>query len=306
MNNANSIGSIDGGSDENDVHSFSESNINYSGRQESNNNAFDLIERKMKSFKMNNELDKVKGLLELKQLLSQENESKKKLIPQPQFDLNQLNVSDLEDCLKILTNNINTNKEKINILKSKNGSVESEDETLLNKNRHSTLSSLDDEFKKSLNELESKFIEFERQTGKTSQSNQVFSGQKMRSQSNLNMSNSSYTLSLIKMISRLIDYLKETQLELDHEKKKQSESNKQLDIHRKLIDGLTTEILCVKEQNEKILNEFANQQAKMESEIEQYRTELEQFKVILINLNFTLIFIITDAECIAKFINLFY
>ena len=68
--------------------------------------------------------------------------------------------------------------------------------------------------------------------------------------------------------------MRETQLELNHEKLKQTESNKQLDIHRKLIDGLTTEILCVKEQNEKIINEFASNQAKME-------TELEQLKVVL-------------------------
>jgi len=273
LNNANSIGSIDGGSDENDGQSSSDNNLNNSGQQDQEQNAFDLIERKMKNFKMNNELDKVKSLLELKQLLAKENESKKKPA-QPQFDLNQLNVSDLEDCLKILTNNINTNKEKINILKTKNAPAESDEEILLSKNRHSTLSSLDDEFKKSLSDLESKFIEFERQTGKSSQNSQMLNGQRMRTQNQSNSSNSSYTLSLIKMISRLIDYLKETQLELNHEKLKQTESNKQLDIHRKLIDGLTTEILCVKEQNEKIVNEFASNQAKME-------TELEQLKVIL-------------------------
>ncbi len=263
LNNANSIGSIDGGSDENDGQSSSDNNLNNSGQQDQVQNAFDLIERKMKNFKMNNELDKVKSLLELKQLLAKENESKKKPA-QPQFDLNQLNVSDLEDCLKILTNNINTNKEKINILKTKNAPAESDEEILLSKNRHSTLSSLDDEFKKSLSDLESKFIEFERQTGKSSQNSQMLNGQRMRTQNQSNSSNSSYTLSLIKMISRLIDYLKETQLELNHEKLKQTESNKQLDIHRKLIDGLTTEILCVKEQNEKIVNEFASNQAKME------------------------------------------
>jgi hypothetical protein len=278
LNNANSIGSIDGGSDENDGQSLSDNNLNNSGQQDQEQNAFDLIERKMKNFKMNNELDKVKSLLELKQLLAKENENKKKPA-QPQFDLNQLNVSDLEDCLKILTNNINTNKEKINILKTKNAPAESDEEIHLNKNRHSTLSSLDDEFKKSLSDLESKFIEFERQTGKSSHNGQLVNGQRMRTQNQSNSSNSSYTLSLINMISRLIDYLRETQLELNHEKLKQTESNKQLDIHRKLIDGLTTEILCVKEQNEKIINEFANNQAKME-------TELEQLKVILFYMYF--------------------
>ena len=89
LNNANSIGSIDGGSDENDGQSSSDNNLNNSGQQDQEQNAFDLIERKMKNFKMNNELDKVKSLLELKQLLAKENESKKKPA-QPQFDLNQL------------------------------------------------------------------------------------------------------------------------------------------------------------------------------------------------------------------------
>ena len=281
LNNANSIGSIDGiGSDENDVHS-SDNNLNNSGRQESE---YDLIDKRMKNLKVNNDLDKVKSLLELKQMLESEKRRKTTTAAaasaQPQFDLNQLNVSDLEDCLKILSNNINSNKEKINNLKTKSASAESEEDNSVARHRHSSaLLSLDDEIKRSLGDLDTKFNDFEKQTGKQNQKTRSHQHQQAIQ---TNSTSSSYTLLLIKMIARLIDYLKETQLELNHEKLKQTESNKQLDIHRKLIDGLTTEILCVKDQNEKLSDQneklikaFANQQAK----VDKMEIEIEQIKV---------------------------
>ena len=51
---------------------------------------------------------------------------------------------------------------------------------------------------------------------------------------------SSYTISLVNVVSSLIQHLKQTTLELQTEKQKFTECAKQLDIHRKLIDGLTT------------------------------------------------------------------
>ena len=54
-----------------------------------------------------------------------------------------------------------------------------------------------------------------------------------------------------------------------------SESNKQLDI-RKLIDGLTNEILAVREQNEKVLTDYKNQQTRFESDLEQIKDLLRE------------------------------
>lgn len=73
------------------------------------------------------------------------------------------------------------------------------------------------------------------------------------------------------MVSNLLDYLRETISELSYEKMKQNELNKQLDIHRKLIDGLTTEIIIVKEQNQKILSDYVCQSAKTEAELDQIK-----------------------------------
>lgn len=84
-------------------------------------------------------------------------------------------------------------------------------------------------------------------------------------------SSSSYTLVLIKIVSTLCDYVRDACNELNYEKLKQAELNKQLDIHRKLIDGLTNEIMCVKEQNQKIINDYVNQNAKIEAEFDQIK-----------------------------------
>jgi hypothetical protein len=140
-------------------------------------------------------------------------------------ELNPFTGNDLQDCLKILS----SKKRAQNV-------------------------DLDDQLKRSLNELESKF------------------------NSKLNIQSppkcESYTLSLIQMMSHLADRLNETRDQLDHEKSKQAESIKQLDIHRKLIDGLTNEIIAVKEQNKRIKDDSVFQHAKMQSELEQIKNIL--------------------------------
>ena len=250
---------------------------------------------KLKQAKSSGDFGKYRQLLELKQQLI----NKK---------LNSLSVSntqtqrqpnELDECIKILTeqqetsarpsnsnDHSNNDTEKINRLKSliKNyaSSVNLEDESNCKENcsilrgfKQPSLSNLNDEFKKALTDLENKFYEFEKGVGKKKPSDcSVF-------KSILNGSNSgSSTLTLIKIISTLLDYQKDALQEINFEKLKSQEATKQLDIHRKLIDGLTNEILCVKEQNEKINSVYINhitQQAKLEA-------ELDQVKIILKNL----------------------
>lgn len=147
------------------------------------------------------------------------------------------------------------------------------------------MSNVNDEFTRAMNELERKFNEFDRvvnevtnshgrmisSIGKSSQ----FSNVQKPTTANTTTS-TSYTLSLIRMVSNLLDYLRDVISELNCEKIKQAEMNKQLDIHRKLIDGLTTEIIIVKEQNQKIMNDYIEQNANIQA-------ELDQIKVIILN-----------------------
>lgn len=223
-------------------------------------------------------------------------------------NINDLDINDLEECLRLLIKSKtnapeqtppNQNKkiinsvndtEKINRLKSsffgqENDNNKSSDEiSLLNSNQSnnskqppSSLSGLNDEFKKALFELENKLNDFERHLGKQTNADGLIK------RANLNQSkqpsySSSYTLTLIQIVSNLLDYLRDAVIELNYEKLKQVESNKQLGIHRKLIDGLTTEVLTVKEQNEKIINEFMSQNAKIVSEMDQIKVFFNSFK----------------------------
>jgi hypothetical protein len=127
-----------------------------------------------------------------------------------------------------------------------------------------------------------KMDEFDRQPNKQSNLNVTGFNSKQTIAKNKSSpsTSSTYTLSIIQIIAKLVDHLKETSNELNHEKLKHAESHKQLDIHRKLIDGLTHEILYVKEQNEKILNEYINQQAKLEAELDQIKLILRSFQYI--------------------------
>ena len=131
------------------------------------------------------------------------------------------------------------------------------------------MSNFNEEFTKAFSDIESKFNEFDRAVN---QMNGKHRTQHIAQQSTSNpSSSSSCTLSLIRMVSNLLDYLRDVISDLTYEKSKQVELNKQLDIHRKLIDGLTTEIIMVKEQNQKILNDYVNQNAKIEAELDQIK-----------------------------------
>lgn len=136
------------------------------------------------------------------------------------------------------------------------------------------MSNLNDEFKRALGELENKFSEFEQSVNRLGgrfQANQSAIKSSLQLTSSSATTSSTYTLSLIKMISNLLDYLRETISELNYEKLKQTELSKQLDIHRKIIDGLTTEVIIVKEQNQKILGDHVCHTAKIEAELDQIK-----------------------------------
>ena len=264
----------------------------------------EILNLKIKQAKLNEDLEKYRELLELKQKLIEKklsstlfNGNKRNKNP-----INELDINDFEETLnnnkdRTSNNFKQTNDiDKLNRLKNlinnyaKNLNLEKEDsdeqpaEQSMTQNRsffkHQSLNSLNDEFRKALGDLEMKMIEFEREMSRlngdkqnsSNKSNQwKFSSMPSSSSSS---NSSSYTLTLIKILSTLIDHFKEMSLEVNYEKLKQAEANKQLDIHRKLIDGLTTEILCVKEQNEKIITEYAGQQAKIESELDQIKVNL--------------------------------
>jgi hypothetical protein len=234
--------------------------------QTTDNRRFNLIDEKLKQLKLSNDLDKYKQLSDLKNKLIEEQMAKNVNQKNQNYD-----VKELKEMLKTITNHLDTNE-----------NIENNEELALvatrgsHKNaKSSTLMNLNDELDKALLDLEHKLIDFESLTGKNNQQKNF-----MRQNSNKSISNGltssssgSYTLSLIQVVSNLLDYLKETAVELNYEKIKQVELNKQLDIHRKLIDGLTTEILCVKEQNEKIANDYVNQNAKLEAELNQIKVK---------------------------------
>jgi hypothetical protein len=86
------------------------------------------------------------------------------------------------------------------------------------------------DFKKVLEDLEIQLIEYEEQCGRQ------ISAQRISKYETY----SSYTISLVSVVSALLQHLKQTTFELNYEKQKLVETTKQVDIHRKLIDGLTT------------------------------------------------------------------
>ena len=181
------------------------------------------------------------------------------------------NKNELDECLKLLTNKSEPNDtEKINRLKSliKNYAQNQDENKQEEPKNQSLITNINDEFKRNLNELENKIIQFENESGK----------QSFRKYSSIgkHLTNSTCTQTLIKIVSVLLDYLKEMFNELNYEKLVHSESNKQLDIHRKLIDGLTNEILAVREQNEKVLTDYKNQQTRFESDLEQIKDLLRE------------------------------
>jgi hypothetical protein len=242
------------------------------------NKSNNILDEKLKKLKNSNDIEKYKQLLELKQKIL---ESTLQTAVNPnnnrptnkngshlpsQLDTTELNLNDLEECLRILTSNnndINQNKNK------KKDKTEDDIDNSINSTSHNKNPTPINTFKmfeNALNDLENKLIDFEKSNGKQ---NVNYTSSKNNSLSFNNTS--TYTLTLIKIISHLIDHIKDTAVELNHEKLRTAELNKQLDIHRKLIDGLTIEVIGVKDQNKKLLNGFINQQAKLEAEMEQMK-----------------------------------
>ncbi|CAF0822130.1 unnamed protein product [Brachionus calyciflorus] len=189
-----------------------------------------------------------------------------------------LSLKDLKQVLNNFTKSNNEEKNSSNAIKNdrcqeRKDTIQDDTTLELDKNTSLSLSSFNDELKKALANLENKINDFEKHIGKHKNADSLI---KKSSTNNVNkLGSSSYTLTLIQIVSNLIDYLRDAVIELNYEKLKQAESCKQLDIHRKLIDGLTTEVLIVKEQNEKITNNFMAQNAKISAEMDQIKLFLK-------------------------------
>lgn len=178
-----------------------------------------------------------------------------------------INLKDLQQVVDNLAQNYDKKVKEPTDLSVEREKEKNMDEISENKNQNSSLSNFNDELKKALSDLENKLNDFENHIGKQKNANSVIK----KSGLHLTKNSSSYTIQLIQIVSNLIDYLRDSVIELNYEKLKQAESSKQLDIHRKLIDGLTTEVLIVKEQNEKIVNNFMAQNAKLAAEMDQIK-----------------------------------
>ncbi len=255
------------------------------------NKSNNILEEKLKKLKNSNDLEKYRQLLELKQKMLESTlqtavktnnnidkaTNRKSQSLSSQLDTTELNLNDLEECLRILTSNNNENSQNKNKQKNK---IEEDNNNSLNftgQNKNSTTINSFKLFENALTDLENKLIDFEKLTGKQT-ANYTTSKQNSLSFNNT----STYTLTLIKIISHLIDHIKETAVELNYEKLRTVELNKQLEIHRKLIDGLTNEVLGVKDQNKKLLNGFINQQAKLEAEMEQIKVFFLFFGIFIL------------------------
>ncbi len=188
---------------------------------------------KLKEAKQNEDFIKYRQLLELKQELIN------KKLNSPSLNKIRDHIEQQQKNEK-RTENIDNDKEKINRLKELIKQLENTKQTPLVESNKSVLSNLNDEFKRAMTDLENKMFEFEKEVGHKKNSEcMIF---KSLLDSGSCGSQSSYTLSLIRTVSCLLDYLKDNVKELNHEKLKNQETNKQLDIHRKLIDGLTNEV----------------------------------------------------------------
>ena len=208
---------------------------------------FNLLSEKLNQLKASNDLEKYNQLAELKKRLLEEQRQESEQRQQRNFNAEiksatNVNVSELQEMLRVISAHLNENEL---------GSEKEPLNTNMNpcSNSRPSLTSLNEELKRALTELDQKLVDFESLVGRQQRN----SGLILKKSNSSHSHSSSCTLSLIQTVSRLLDYVREVTVELNYEKLKQSEMNKQLDIHRKLIDGLTTEILCVREQNEKIV-----------------------------------------------------
>jgi hypothetical protein len=252
VNNANNLSN----------NASSEDGLVHNEHQNIKDKEFNLINEKLKQLKLNNDMDKYNQLLELKKRLADDERSshQQQNLRLPDTK-SKIDLNELKGLLKMITNHLNEGEEK----KVKGAGNQSHlDETSLFNGQRSTLSSLNDEFKKAITDLDQKLNDFENLVGKQ---------KNFAKRSSSLAYNSSYTLSLIQIVSTMMDYVREATVELNYEKLKQTEASKQLEIHRKLIDGLTTEILTVKEQNENILNDHISQSARMEADLDQIKVD---------------------------------
>jgi spindle and centriole-associated protein 1 len=209
-------------------------------------------------------LEEKQKLLTCKEKELDQSRVKTKIIDQ--VDLNEMSVKELDEYIRQLKQS-----EAAELSKR---STKSQQQQQQQHQHSSSLLSLNEELRRALHDLDEKLTDLEKQTGKNQLKNRNFhSSSSSASLPGSASVSSSYTLTLIGIISALLDYLKETSGELNYEKLKQTEMNKQLDIHRKLIDGLTSEILYVKEQNEKLLNDYVSQQARVDVELDQIKVK---------------------------------
>lgn len=289
--------------------------INANDNDNSSDNESEILDLKLKQAKQNEDFVRYRQLLELKQENINKKLNSPSL--QPEVETNDLDecikmLSNKNYMTPTLNNGHKVNEkindtEKINrlkdliknyassmILETENSDENSNVTPMMQRSdfrdtlptsaisqneKKQSLSNLNDGFKSALYDLENKMYAFEKEIGQKKSSDcSMFKS--LMDGTNLSvgtMSGQNCTLSLIKIVSSLVDYQKDTIKELNHEKCKNHESNKQLDIHRKLIDGLTNEILCVKEQNEKIGTVYINQanhQAKIDAELDQIKIML--------------------------------
>jgi hypothetical protein len=215
-------------------------------------------------------LKKYYELLELKKkLLSEEMNKENDQQQQQQKPDDKLKI--LQDYLRVLTENDLPTKETTNhkkVISSNRSTNSSASSEALNSsssgvtNQISNQTSNDEIERIAFDELRTKLSQFEMETNRNS--------------TQINNKHSLSLVNLVNYTNKIVDHLKQTTNELNKEKLKNDELKKQVTIHRRLIDGLTTEILGMKEQNEKILFNFVNQQAKHEAEMEKIKFCLQQ------------------------------
>ena len=234
------------------------------------------LEEQLKQFNLSSDLEKYKQLLDLKQKLSGmstsldsqlNHQQQQQQQQQQQRSADVFDVNDLKECLRLLGSN--------NSAYNDNDDDDDDGATLDARNNHfaataTTKAASEPEpfklFDKALGELEAKLSLFEAEIGHT-----VRKHPNHLKPLTPTANNRCYTLAIVRIVSAMLDHLRNTSVELNHEKKRSNEAAKQLDIHRKLVDGLTNELLAIKEQNDKLVTMFVNQQAKLEAEMEQMR-----------------------------------
>ena len=234
-------------------------------------NELEILDLKLKEAMLNEDFFRYHQLMAIKEEVTSKIASTLQLSklqdkPKPK---GKPDLSGLDECIKMLSkqssvtpkserpNGQNVNDtEKINRLKELiktyahsldepnemlSGNPEEISETTQKQRSAASSSEFSDELKRALTELENKMYEFEKEAGQKNTAECLI----FKSLLDGTFTSSSYSLSLIRIVSTMLDYQKNVVKELNHEKFKNSESMKQLDIHRKLIDGLTHEVSVI-------------------------------------------------------------